>query len=108
MKTDETGFSQSVSGILAVLCGLAAAIMMSTKHFIIRLYNKNYTGYDQGIDSSIIEFFIFMFFFFPLLKDPIVDLSYTDMVIGSIAGCLIASSRILLSIGISKGLAGPA
>ena len=62
----------------------------------------------MGIDSSMLEFLLYMFFFIPLMNDPDLNLTYPDMLVGAIAGCLIAGGRILISIGISNGLAGPA
>jgi len=105
---DTFGLSSTVSGILAILCGLMSALLMSTKHLFIRLYKSNYSGVDQGIDTSMIEFGLYMLLFIPLLNNPEVNLTYTDMLIGGIAGCLVALGRILISVAVSIGLAGPA
>ena len=86
--------------------GVVSAIFMSTKHLFIRLYKSNYSGVDMGIDASLIEFFLISFLLIPLSNK--FDYNWTDIIIGSIAGILICSGRICNTIGVSKGLAGPA
>ena len=103
---DNMGVSKVVAGILAVLCGLTGAILMSTRHFFIRLYKANYSGVDMGIDGSIVEFFLFIFLLFPLSSE--MNVEWRDIAIGSVAGCLICLGRVFISIGVSVGLAGPA
>ena len=97
-----------VAGMLAILCGLSAAIMMSTKHLFIRLYKSNYSGVDMGYDSSMCEFFLMMFFLIPLSQSEEFTITYQDILVGSIAGILICAGRICISIGVSVGKAGPA
>ena len=105
---DALGLRSNTSGFKAILCGVMSALLMSTKHLFIRLYQSNYSGIDQGVDTTLIEFGLYLVLFIPLLSNPDVNLTYQDMVIGSIAGCLIALARILLCYAISNGLAGPA
>ena len=105
---DTMGVSQIVAGMLAIFCGLSAAIMMSTKHMFIRLYKSCYSGVDMGFDSSMCEFFLMMFFLIPLSQSDEFTITYEDILIGSIAGILICSGRICISIGVSLGKAGPA
>ena len=105
--TDESmGLSQSVAGILAVCCGLCGAFLMSTKHLFIRLYKSNYSGVDLGIDSSLFEFALLIFLLAPLSQE--LDIGWRELGIGCVAGLLICTGRILISIGVSVGLAGPA
>lgn len=103
---DAMGLSQTAAGLLAVSCGLLSAIFMSTKHLFIRLYKSNYSGVDMGVDASGLEFLLLSFFLIPLSYT--FEYTWMDLLIGSIAGILIASGRICISIGISVGLAGPA
>ena len=63
---DTLGVSPAAAGALAILCGLGGAVMMSTKHMFVRIYRSNYSGLDQGIDSSLFEFFIMSFLLIPL------------------------------------------
>ena len=60
----------------------------------------------MGIDASMFQFFLLSFFLIPLSNK--FDYDWTDIIIGSIAGILICSGYICISIGVSKGLAGPA
>lgn len=60
----------------------------------------------MGIDASMLEFILLSFFLIPLRNK--FDYNWTDLIIGSVAGILICSGRICISIGVSKGLAGPA
>ena len=41
------GLSKAAAGALAICCGLMGAILMSSKHFIVKLFSKtNYSGVD--------------------------------------------------------------
>ena len=105
-KGDTLGMSKAAAGALAICCGLIGAILMSSKHFIIKVFKGNYSGVDQGIDASLIEFFIMSFLLIPLSDK--LDIGWKELAIGGIAGVLICTSRICISIGVSLGLAGPA
>jgi len=102
------GLSQVAAGVVAILCGFTGAVLMSTKHLFIRIYKSNYSGVDMGIDSSIIEFFLLSFFLIPLLQVEGFTIGINELAIGTASGILICSGRILISIGISVGLAAPA
>ncbi len=82
--------------------------MMSTKHLLIRLYKKTYSGIDQGIDSSVLEFILYSFFLIPLAMQDDFTLGAKELAIGAVAGTLICAGRIMISIGVSIGLAAPA
>ena len=105
-KNDTMGLSKAAAGALAICCGLLGAILMSSKHFIIKVFKSNYSGIDQGIDSSLIEFFIMSFILIPLSDK--LDIGWKELALGGVAGLLICTSRICISIGVSIGLAGPA
>ena len=106
-STDAMGFSQLAAGVLAILCGLCGAILLSTKHLFIRLYKANYSGIDMGIDASMCEFFLlFCLFISPLSQ--VLAIGWREVLIGSAAGILIGSARICMAIGVSTGLAAPA
>lgn len=92
----------------AILLGFVSACLMSTKHMFIRLYKSGYSGIDMGIDSAICEFFLLSFFFIPLYFRDDYDFQWIDLAIGAAAGVLISSGRILISVSIAIGLAGPA
>ena len=102
------GLSKTAAGILSVCCGLFSAIMMSTKHLLIRLYKKTFSGIAQGIDSSILEFILYSVFLIPLAQQEDFTLGIRELAIGAAAGTLIGSARIMISIGVSIGLAAPA
>ena len=103
---ESLGLSQTASGIAAVVFGILSAIFMSTKHYFIRQYKSNYPGVDMGIDSGLIEFMIFSILLIPLRDN--FAYTWTDLLIGSIAGILGCLGRIFIAIGISVGIAGPA
>ena len=60
----------------------------------------------MGIDASMIEFAVFSIVLYPLSQE--MTIGWRELGIGAVAGCLICSSRIFISIGISNGLAAPA
>lgn len=51
------GLSKVLNCFLGLLMSLCGAVLMSTKHLIIRLFSKGgtYSGFDQALDSSILE-----------------------------------------------------
>ena len=51
----EGGRSKIASGFLAILFGLMGALFMATKHLVIRYYKDGYSGFDQALDSAILE-----------------------------------------------------
>ena len=105
---DTMGLSQGMAGTLAILCGLLSAILMSLKHLLIRLYKKTFSGVDQGIDSSILEFGLYCLLLIPLSNAEDFTLGWKEIGIGAGAGFLICTGRIFISIGVSIGLAAPA
>ena len=102
------GMAQHAAGILGVACGIMAAICMSTKHVFIKLYKSFYSGVDLGVDATIFEFLICTFFLIPLLQEPDFEYGQKEIIVGSIAGMLVALGRVFISIGVSEGLAAPA
>ena len=58
--------------------------------------------------TAICEFFLLSFFFIPLYFRDDYDFQWIDLAIGAAAGVLISSGRILISVSIAIGLAGPA
>ena len=95
-----------MAGILAIVCGLTSACLMSLKHLFIRLFKSNYSGVDMGVDSSLLEYAILCLFLIPLSNE--LDIGWKELGIGCVAGILICLGRILISITISIGLAAPA
>ena len=81
---------------------------MSTKHMFIRLYKSNYSGSDMGVDSSLVEFFVYTLFLIPLSQVEGFEMGSREIGLGALAGVLICCGRIFISVGISVGLAGPA
>lgn len=51
----ESGRSKIVSGFLAIFLGLVGALLMATKHLVIRYFKGGYSGFDQALDSAILE-----------------------------------------------------
>ena len=62
----------------------------------------------MGVDASMVEFALLAFFLIPLCQEEGFTPGLEELAIGSIAGILICSGRICISIGVSEGLAGPA
>ena len=107
--SDENGMSKVVSCFLAIFLGLCAAMLMSIKHMIIRNFkNSGYAGFDQALDSNILEGIIQSFFLIHLLKRSDYDFKWTDLLRSSIAVFGIGMGRILIAIGVAEGIAGPA
>lgn len=107
-ENDAYGLSPTAAGILSIGCGVLSACLMSTKHMFIRLYKSNYSGSDMGVDSSMLEFFIYTCFLIPLSQVEGFEMGSREILLGGLAGILICSGRIFISVGISVGLAGPA
>jgi drug/metabolite transporter (DMT)-like permease len=49
---DKVGIDGLLAGIIAILCGLGAAVMMSTRQFFIRKYAAAYDSKDMVIDYN--------------------------------------------------------
>ena len=109
-ESDENGKrSKVVSCFLAILLGLVAAVLMTTKHLIIRLFNKTgYAAFDQAVDSAILEGILTSFLLIPLFKQYSFTFEWTDLAWGSLAGFLMTAGRILIAIAVAEGIAGPA
>jgi len=52
-EKDDVGIDGVLAGIIAILCGVGAAVMMSTRHFVIRKYAKGYITIDLALDFII-------------------------------------------------------
>ena len=104
------GFSKVVNCFLALGLALCGAVLMSTKHFIIRLYSKGggYSGFDQSLDASILEGTIMCFFLIPLLRNSDFVFTWLDLSRGTLAGIGMTLGRILIAIAVAEGIAGPA
>ena len=59
----------------------------------------------MGIDSSLVEFGLFLFLLIPLSDELVIG--WKEVALGSIAGILICLGRICIAIAVSVGLAGP-
>ena len=46
VDVEESGRSKVVSGFLAILLGLVGALLMATKHLLIRGFKAGYSGFD--------------------------------------------------------------
>jgi len=53
------GMNLSVAGFLAILCGLLAACLMTTRQFCVRKYKGTYPPLQLAIDSAILQNLIF-------------------------------------------------
>ena len=81
---------------------------MTTKHLFIKNFKKSYSGVDLGIDSTIFELLIFTFFLIPLVQREDFQPDTGEIIIGSVAGCLMSLGRIFISVAVAEGLAAPA
>ena len=81
---------------------------MSTKHVFIRKYKANYSGFDMGLDTCILEFAAYQFFLIPLYNSEDFTIGWEELGLGTFAGILIAAGRISIAVAVSIGLAGPA
>ena len=81
---------------------------MTTKYLFIKNFKNSYSGVNLGIDSTIFEYMIFTFFLIPLMQREDFQPDTREIIIGSLAGCLMASGRIFISMAVSLGLAAPA
>ena len=102
------GRSKTLNGVLAILCGLGGPTVVSTQHFIIRKYQKQYNGISQALDAAILEFLILTLFLIPLSENPDFNIEWKDLGVGMAAGLLMCLGRIFVTIGVAIGLAGPA
>ena len=81
---------------------------MSTKHVFIRKYKANYSGFDMGIDTCMIEFFCYQFFLYSLYNSEDFTIGWYELGLGTVAGLFICAGRIAIAVAVSIGLAGPA
>ena len=105
---DTMGLSKISAALLAILCGFLGALCMSTKHVFIRKYKANYSGFDMGLDTCILEFFAYQFFLIPLYNSEDFTIGWEEIGLGCVAGLFIATGRIAIAVAVSIGLAGPA
>ena len=79
-ESNENEISKVVSGFLGILFGLSAAMLMSTKHIIIRIgRNNGYSGFDQALDSCVLEGIVQSFLLIPLLNRSDYDFKWADL-----------------------------
>jgi len=105
---DSNGLSQKVNAFFAIMFGFLAPVLMSTKHVFIRKFKNQlgYKGFNQAIDSNIVEFALFSLLLIPLSYR--FEFTLKDLVIGGIAGTLASLGRVFIAIGVADGIAGPA
>ena len=65
---DGIGRNKVVICFLSILLVLVAAMLMSIKHIVIRIFKGQYSGFDQAVDSAILEGAFMGIFLFPLVK----------------------------------------
>ena len=97
-REETMGLSQVTSSILAIVCALTGACLMSTKHVFIRMFKTNYSGVDMGVDSALLEFILFLFLLAPLSQQLIIG--WKEIAVGSISGILFCLGRITIVIAI--------
>mmetsp|Transcript_9869 Transcript_9869/g.12241 ORF Transcript_9869/g.12241 Transcript_9869/m.12241 type:complete len:290 (-) Transcript_9869:183-1052(-) len=103
---DTGGRSPLVNGIIALSIGFGGPCVISSQQLVVRKFSGVYKGLDQGIDSVPLRSIFFMSLL-PSLSEQ-MTIEWSDIAIGGIAGTLIEISRVLISIGIALGKAGPA
>ena len=95
--------ASDTNALIAILCGFFGALVMSKRH----VFPANYSGFDMGLDSCILEFFAYQFLLNPLYyNDSMIGLE--ESAIGTVAGLLIATGRIAIAEAVSIGFDGPA
>lgn len=89
----------------ALLTGLIAPVLMSSKHVIIRKYKGNYDAFSQAVDSSVLEYGAFTFIFIFLVNSEDYQFTWSDFWIGTGAGILLQIARVFIAIAVSQGIA---
>ena len=103
---DTGGRSPTLNGALAIIVGFGGPIIITTQAYIIRRFSKNYSGLEQAYDAAWLTNILFCLFLISLTEK--MEITWRDIGLGFAAELLMETSRILLSYGISIGLAGPA
>ena len=104
-EIDTGGRSALVNGLLSIGLAIGAALQISFQHYIIRKFSTNYTGIAQNIDLACPQNFVFALFLLWLMED--VTITWSDILIGGLAGFLFEFGRLNIAYAIDKGIAGP-
>ena len=106
---EKNGMSKVMNCFLAVGLTLFCALLLSFKSLIIRKFGGGgYTGFDQAVDSSILEGITYCFFLLPLISQHNFKVTLFELATGSLAAMGFAIGRVLKAISIAEGIAGPA
>ena len=98
---DSTKLSKTQASLIPIFFGLIGAMIMSKR---IALPINNYTGFDIGIDSCIVEFFAYTLMLVPTYISGNYTFGWFDTILGTVAGLLIAAGRIAITMAVSEGL----
>jgi len=110
-----TGQEAIVAGFLAILCGVVAAVLMSTRQFCIRKYKGAYTPFANGLDAAILKNMVLMISSiiltfkgdqYPLTKD--FEWTWRTLLIGALSGTLMDAGSLLVGIAAAIGIAAAA
>jgi len=106
VEVDDGGRSSTINGLLALVVGMGGPCLISFQHYIIRKFSRNYSGLEQAFDAAVLTNALFCLFLIKLSEE--MTITWRDLGIGLAAEILMETSHILLSYGVSIGLAGPA
>lgn len=84
----------------ALLVGMIAPCLMSTKHVIIRKFKGNYDAVSQSIDGFILEYALFSFITILLVNDVNYTFRWVDLAVGTAAGILMCFGRGFVAIAV--------
>ena len=104
-EIDTGGRSKALSGFFAIMIGIGAPVSLTVQHYFIRKHSGVYTGQAQAFDVAPLLNIVFCFFMPQLMEQ--LDVTFEDIMVGGMAGCMMEGARVLISYSIAVGLAGP-
>jgi len=116
-EKDDTGINGVLAGIIAILCGLGAAVMMSTRQFFIRKYAGGYVTFDLAIDYCIGTLVLFCIPAIILAYqekqaramgfDPDFEWTGKNFFLGTLSGVILYFGLVSIGLAVSVGPGGP-
>jgi hypothetical protein len=100
------GYEKRTYAILAISFSFLSPFFLSLKHVFIRSYKHQYKTWDMAIDGLIFEYQLYIFVSIYYLYTS--DFDFYEFQLGTIASLFIMTSKILISLSVANGLAGPA
>ena len=100
------GENKQSYAILAISFSFLSPLFLSLKHIFIRSYKQQYNSWDMAIDGLIFEYQLYIFVSIYFIYTSTFD--FFDFQLGTIASLFMMTGKILISLAVSNGLAGPA